>query len=120
MSGKKFRCTNIVAAKQGNNIISPLQYDCTMTGDLFESWFENFLLPELSENSVLVMDNASFHRKKKLMAERHHVILFFLPPYSPELNPIEKVWANFKHWLNFHLLLFATLDDAISNYFKVN
>ena len=48
------------------------------------------------------------------------MILIFLPPYSPELNPIEKERANLKQWLAFHLHLFSTLDDAISYYFKVN
>lgn len=93
-----------------------------MTGEFFESWFELQLLPELPENSVIVMDNASFHRKSRLntIAEKHQMKLFYLPPYSPELNPIEKEWANFKRWLKFHLRLFATLDDAISYYFKVD
>ena len=67
------------------------------------------------------MDNASLHRKKKLyaIAKNHHMILIFLPPYSRELNPIEKEWANFKNWLKYHLHRFDMLDDAISYYFKV-
>ncbi len=93
-----------------------------MTKELFESWFEKFLLPELPENFVLVMDNASFHRKKRLheIAQNHQMILIFLPPYSPELNPIEKEWANLKQGLASHLRLFSNLDDAVSYYFKVN
>jgi len=92
-----------------------------MNGMLFEDWFEQKLIPELSEHSVIVMDNASFHRKKRLyaIAEKHHMILIFLPPYSPELNPIEHEWANMKRWLKYHLHRFDTLDDAISYYFKV-
>lgn len=122
ISGRKFKRLNIVEAKQGNTVLSPLQYECSMTKELFESWFEKFLLPELPENSVLVMDNASFHRKKRLyeIAQNHQMILIFLPPYSPELNPIEKEWANLKQWLASHLRLFSNLDDAVSYYFKVN
>ena len=110
-----------MAAKRGNQIIAPLQYDCSMNGMLFESWFEQNLMPELSENSVIVMDNASFHRKKRLhaIAEDYHMTLIFLPPYSPELNPIEKEWANLKRWLKYNLHQFDTLDDAILYYFKV-
>ena len=121
ISGKKFRRTNIVAARRGNQIIAPLQYECSMNGMLFESWFEQNLIPKLSENSVIVMDNASFHRKKRLhaIAEAHHMTLIFLPPYSPELNPIEKEWANLKRWLKYNLRQFDTLDNAISYYFKV-
>ena len=68
-----------------------------MHGDFFEAWFENHLLPELSEGDVIILDNASFHRKKRLyeIAGLHNVKIIFLPPYSPELNPIEHFW----HWL---------------------
>ena len=121
ISGKKFRRTSIVAAKRGGSIIAPWQYDGTMNGMLFETWFEQHLIPELPENSVIVMDNASFHRKKRLyaIAEKYHMILIFLPPYSPELNPIEKEWANLKRWLKYNLHRFETFDDAISAYFQV-
>ncbi|MBP3760742.1 MAG: transposase, partial [Ruminococcus sp.] len=44
----------------------------------------------------------------------------FLPPYSPELNPIEKLWANLKRWLKFNLCFFDIFDDAVSFYFQVN
>ena len=119
--GRKFKRTNIVAAKRGNEIIAPLQYDGTMNGSLFEMWFEQNLIPELPESSVIVMDNASFHRKNKLneIAEKHHMLLIFLPPYSLELNPIEKEWANLKKWLKYNQHLFPLLDDAISAYFQV-
>ena len=62
-----------------------------MHGNFFESWFENYLIAELPKDTVIVMDNASFHRKKKLyeLAEKHKVKVIFLPPYSPELNLIE-------------------------------
>ena len=122
ISGRRFKRMNIVAAKQGDTILAPLQYTCSMTGDFFEFWFETSLLSELPEHAVVVMDNASFHRKKKLnaIAQAHQITLIFLPPYSPELNPIEKEWANLKRWLKFHLHLFTTLDDAVSYYFKVN
>ena len=110
ISGKKFKRLNIVTAKQGNTVLSPLQYEWSMTKELFESWFEKFFLPELAENSVLVMDNASFHRKKRLheFAQNHQMILIFLPPYSPELNPIEKEWANLKQCLHLIFAYFST------------
>lgn len=52
-------------------------------------------------HAVIVMDNASFHRKKQLgeIAANNNITLIFLPPYSPKLNPIEKVWANMKKFL---------------------
>ena len=68
---------------------------------LFEHWFKQWLLPCLPENAVIVMDNASFHRKGELfrIAAQHHRKLIFLPPDSPELNPIEHFWAKLKQWL---------------------
>lgn len=65
IKGRKFKRTNIVAAKCGKQIIAPMQYDTKMTGEFFEGWFEEILLPELSKGAIVVMDNASFHRKKQ-------------------------------------------------------
>lgn len=121
-SGKKFKRTNIAAAKHQGKLIAPLQYECPMTGIFFEQWFEFQLLPILPDHAVIVMDNAAFHRKKYLrkIAEIHHRRIIFLPPYSPELNPIEKDWAKLKQWLKFNLHLFPSLDDALSYYFNAN
>ena len=79
------------------------------------------LLPELSKDAVIVMDNACYHRKKQLneIAENNNITLIFLPPYSPELNPIEKLWANMKNFLRNFLHNFSSLDDAICSFFKV-
>ena len=97
VKGRKYQRTSIVAGKMGNNIIAPLEYNGTMHGDFFEVWFAEHLLPALPEDATVILDNASFHRKKRLyeIAERHKRKVIFLPPYSPELNPIEHFW----HWL---------------------
>ena len=120
--GRKFKRVNIVAAKFAGKLIAPMQYRQSMTGSLFEFWFEHFLLPEVPEDAVIIVDNASFHRKKKLfeIADKHKRKTIFLPPYSPQLNPIEKSWAVLKRWLKFNLNFFDNLDDAISAYFQVN
>jgi transposase len=55
-------------------------------------------LPELPEGCVMVMDNASFHKRSDMIdaiAEKGHILLF-MPPYSPDLNPIEQKWAEVK------------------------
>ena len=94
--GRKYQRTSIVAGKVGHKIIAPLQYSGTMNGNFFEVWFEEHLIPELDEGAVIILDNASFHRKKCLfdLAQRYNRTLIFLPPYSSELNPIEHFW----HW----------------------
>ena len=121
VSGRKFKRVNIVAAKQGNKIIAPMQYSGTTNAKLFETWFEKCLLQSLSENTVIVMDNASFHRKKRLfeLAKKYKKTLIFLPPYSPELNPIEKFWAYLKQKLKKEIRHFDALDDAINFVFQV-
>ena len=88
MKGRKYQRTSIVAGKMGVNIIAPLEYSGTMHGDFFEAWFEEHLLPALPEDVTIILDNASFHRKKRLyeIAERHRRKIIFLPPY-------------FWHWL---------------------
>ena len=71
-------------------------YQNTMTGVFFEAWFQQCLLPALTQKSVIILDNARFHRMGVLreMAEKLGHKVLPLAPYSPELNPIEKVWAN--------------------------
>ncbi|QGP55824.1 hypothetical protein PsalMR5_04859 (plasmid) [Piscirickettsia salmonis] len=69
-----------------------------MNKDLFLGWFEQELCPKLNPGQVIIMDNASFHKSPELydMVEAVDCELLYLPAYSPDLNPIEKFWANFK------------------------
>lgn len=119
--GRKFQRTSIVAGKMGHKIVAPLQYSGTMNGELFERWFSERLLPAVPDDAVIIMDNASFHRKKHLseIAEKFGRTLIFLPPYSPDLNPIEHFW----HWLKKSvcdaLPSSPNLSDAIFDAFKV-
>jgi transposase len=64
------------------------------------------------------MDNARFHRKNELekIMKKAKVHLLFLPPYSPDLNPVEKLWANMKHNLRDTAPLYDLLQTAIYNY----
>lgn len=121
ISGKKYRRTSIVAAKMGKKILAPLQYEGTMDSALFEMWFNKCLLETLPDCCVIVMDNAAFHRKSKLftLAEKAGHKLIFLPPYSPELNPIENFWAWLKKRLRKTLKDFDDFDDALHYAFNV-
>jgi transposase len=112
---------NVVAAKIGGEVIVPLCYTESTTGAVFEGWFRKSLVKAVPKGSVAIMDNASFHRKKKLMdlARRHGIKLLFLPPYSPDYNPIEKTWANMKRALVDILPNETTLENAIYRYFGV-
>lgn len=98
-----------------------MQYNGTTNAQLFEFWFEHCLLPCLPEDAIIVMDNASFHSKYNLylIAEKYNLKIIFLPPYSPELNPIENFWHTLKHWLRMNIRDFDSLDDAISAAFHI-
>jgi hypothetical protein len=119
-SGKRFARTNVIAGMCGTKHLAVQCYEHSTTAKFFEEWFEWELLSEVQEGSVIIMDNAAFHRKSKLyeIASRYNVVVLFLPPYSPDLNPIEKSWANLKHWLKSHLLHFPSLDFAVDCYFS--
>lgn len=87
--------TNAIGAIYNNQLFAVGLYDCSVNSDVFHSWVNQLLLPNLPKNSVIVMDNATFHKRQDiqdLIQEAEHTILW-LPPYSPDLNPIEQVWA---------------------------
>jgi transposase len=121
ISGKKYQRTSIVAGQCNKQIVAPLQYNGTMDGELFRYWFQTMLLPSVKTGSIIVMDNARFHQKKALceIAEQAGCQVLFLPPYSPDLNPIEKVWAWLKGRLRSILPSFPSLDEAITDCFAV-
>jgi len=97
-----------------------MEYTGTTDHYVFETWFEKILLAQLAEGRTIVMDNASFHRKKILnaLAQQAKSKIVFLPAYSPDLSPIEKTWANFKTFLRDYAFQFAKLKDATSAFFK--
>ncbi|WP_282097650.1 transposase [Streptococcus sp. NLN76] len=95
-------------------------YKESMTSDFFVEWFKQELLPSLKTPHVIVMDNASFHPKKildELSIDAGHFFLP-LPPYSPELNPIEKSWAILKKSVTELLRKMDSITDAITYYLK--
>jgi transposase len=78
-------------------------------------------LKEISAGTTIVLDNATFHKKAvlPLLAETAGCKVLFLPPYSPELNPIEKKWAWLKKLLRKILPNYPSLDSALYSAFKV-
>ncbi len=65
---------------------------------VFNTWLEQCLLKELTQPSVIIMDNAAFHKSSqtKQLIESHGHVLLYLAPYSPDLNPIEHTFAHLK------------------------
>lgn len=96
--GRATEKLNITAGLSEGNIIAPMIYECSTDSEIFNFRLEHSLLPQIPKNSLVVTDNASFHKseKTKELMEKFSCRLLFLPPYSPDLNPIEKFWASMK------------------------
>jgi transposase len=72
----------------------------------------------MPKGCTAILDNAAFHPKERLRKlARGKVRLLFLPPYSPDYNPIEKSWANMKSYLRDNIHNYQSVDDAIYDYF---
>ena len=74
----------------------------------FQIYLDEFSKQRETELKVIVLDNGAFHKAKSLKIPEN-IILIFLPPYSPELNPAEKIWAKFKR--SFSNQFFKTIED---------
>jgi transposase len=121
VKGHKFERTNIIAGKCCGKIVAPGEYKKSTDHRLFEIWFRDSLLKEISPGSFVILDNATFHRKKTLaaLAQSAGCSVIFLPPYSPDLNPIELEWANLKSFISNYGFLFRSISVVLAHYFKV-
>lgn len=119
ISGKRYARESFVAAKCGLQILAPLCFKGTCDTALFDMWIEDFLVPALKPGQVVILDNATFHKsvKTKNLIEDAGCTLLFLPPYSPDFNPIEKFWAWFKAKIKKVIKEFKTLSEAIDHVF---
>lgn len=121
ISGKRYARESFVAGKVGSKIIAPMCFKGTCNTVLFNAWVENVLLPELNPGQIVIMDNATFHKSQKTreLIEQAGCSLVFLPPYSPDFNPIEKFWANLKAKIKSSIFNFSSLSEAIDYAFAL-
>ena len=120
-SGKYYERTNIIAGYINHKSIAPMVFNGSCNTQLIEAWVEQFLIKELKPGQVVIMDNASFHKSQRTreLIESVGCKLVFLPPYSPDLNPIEKFWANMKRWIKGKISSFDKLYDALDSFFNL-
>ena len=93
-----WRTTTLIAGLRQTGIIAPLVLDGPMTGTAFCAYVEQFLAPALEPGDVVVLDNLAAHKVagvRQAIAAAGATILY-LPPYSPDLNPIEQFFAKLK------------------------
>jgi transposase len=90
--------TTFIAGLRQGGIVAPLVLDGPMTGPAFRAYVEQFLAPALSPGAVVVLDHLAAHKVKGVRQAIAAVgaTLLYLPPYSPDLNPIEQLFAKLK------------------------
>lgn len=93
-----WQTTAFVAGLRSTGFIAPLVLDGPMTGEAFRAYIEQFLAPALEPGDVVVMDNLATHKVAGARAAIHAAgaSVMLLPPYSPDLNPIEQAFAKLK------------------------
>ena len=95
------KTTTLVAGLRKTGMVAPMVLDGPINGDWFEAYVAQVLVPELRPGDVVIMDNLSSHKgpKTRAMIETAGARLLFLPPYSPDFNPIEYAFAKLKAML---------------------
>lgn len=97
----RWRTLTFIAALRVDRIDAPCVFDGPINGERFRAYVEQFLLPTLRPGDIVVLDNLGSHKgnavREAIRAAGARRL--FLPPYSPDLNPIEQAFAKLKHWL---------------------
>jgi transposase len=93
-----WKTTTFVAGLTSRGFIAPYVVDGAMNGRLFQAWVAQMLTPELRPGDLVIMDNLAAHKAKtvRLAIQARGARLLYLPPYSPDLNPIEQAFAKLK------------------------
>ena len=97
----RWRTLTFIAALRADRIDAPCVFDGAINGEKFRAYVEQFLVPTLEPGDIVVLDNPGSHKSihVRRAIQSAGAKLLFLPPYSPDLNPIEQVFAKLKHWL---------------------
>ena len=127
------KTTTLVAGLRMSGMVAPMVLDGPINGDWFEAYVTHVLLPELRPGDIVIMDNLSSHKRPSVREriEAAGASLCFLPPYSPDFNPIEKAFARLKAmlrkaeertvsglWSLIGRLVHIFLPDECANYFS--
>jgi transposase len=129
----RWRTLTFLAALRAEALTAPCVVDGPINGVIFRAWIEQFLLPVLRPGDIVVLDNLGSHRAQAIRSTilAAGAKLAYLPPYSPDFNPIEQLFAKVKHWLrmaqarsidaihdNIAKLVSAISKTECANYFR--
>jgi len=116
-----WKTSTFVAGLREDAITAPLVIDGAMNGETFRAYVEQFLAPTLAHGDIVIMDNLSSHKVAGVREaiEARGASLIYLPPYSPDLNPIEQAFAKLKALLRKAAprtveALWAVIGEALS------
>jgi transposase len=122
-----------LAALRVDRVDAPCVFDGPINGESFQLYVEQILVPSLKPGDIVIMDNLGSHRGQAIRSAitSTGARLVFLPPYSPDLNPIEQVFAKLKHlmrkasertldatWQRIGTLLGSFSQQECANYFQ--
>jgi transposase len=113
----RFHRTTILSSIRRDETKIPIVFEGALNGDCFRAYVTQRLAPSLKPGDIVVMDNLSSHKVSDVMEaiEAAGASVIFLPPYSPDLNPIERMWSKIKAILRkLKVRAKALLDTAIT------
>ena len=115
IQGKKAQRLNIIAGLFRKKLLAPVVFNSYINADCFNYWLEHHLLKELSPGMTIILDNARFHQSAKTqeLVKNAQCHLLFLPPYSPDFNPIENYWAKVKRKIKSIMNDITDFDHAV-------
>jgi len=114
----RFARTSVLSSVRLDGTILPCVFEDALNGDLFREYVRVLLVPTLKPGDIVVMDNLSSHKVTGIVEiiQAAGALVKFLPPYSPDLNPIELMWSKMKAILRrLKARSPDLLDDAIAS-----
>ena len=111
----RWRTLTFIGALRLDQITAPCVFDGPINGECFLAYTEQQLAPILKPGDIVVMDNLGSHKGKAVQQaiQKAGARLLFLPPYSPDFNPIEQAFAKIKHWMR--CAQKRTIEDACAS-----
>ena len=113
--GRKRERVSWISALKSGKILAPLTFKGCCNRELFETWLAKSLLPKLKPGTLIILDNATFHKGESIreLVEAVGCELWYLPAYSPDLNKIENWWSVLKNWMKQRLKEFESVRDCV-------
>lgn len=113
---KNKRITVISAySNKTKQLIAPMYFEGNTDTEIFNQWIVEFLIPELKPNQTIIMDNAAFHKSQRTieLIKSANCNILYLPPYSPDFNPIEQKWGHVKNSVKKIRDMFEDFNDCL-------